>query len=145
VEDISFIDKDTWDIDLAEVVKVNALAVPADRKLTYRVMQNELRMLLSFLTDVPGSPLTLRHDDFRASSAHIKRLISESFGLGMLTAAAERHHRWKLKDTDLHNFDVLPTANKPSHAVPKRGNPPGPALRLHRPGARETPRGRGSW
>lgn len=28
----------TWDIDLAEVVKVNRLAVPADRKLTYRVI-----------------------------------------------------------------------------------------------------------
>src|SRR5262249_55594211 len=36
------------------------------------------------------------------------RFISESFGLGMLTAAAERHHRWKLNDNDLHNFDVLP-------------------------------------
>jgi hypothetical protein len=26
----------------------------------------------------------------------------------MLTAAAKRHHRWKLKDSSLHNFDVLP-------------------------------------
>src|SRR5258708_37107296 len=101
-------DEDTWDIDLAEVVKVNGLAVPADRKLTYRVMQHELRLLLSFLVDEPGSPLTLRHADFRASSAHVKRFISESFGLGMLTAAAERHHRWNLNDSDLHNFDVLP-------------------------------------
>jgi hypothetical protein len=108
VADVSLIDEDTWDIDLAEVVKVNALAVPADRKLTYRVMQHELRLLLSFLVDVPGSPLTLRHTDFRASSGHVKRFISESFGLGMLTAAAERHHRWKLKQSDLHNFDVLP-------------------------------------
>jgi hypothetical protein len=108
VADVSLIDEDIWDIDLAEVVKVNALAVPADRKLTYRVMQHELRLLLSFLMDVPGSPLTLRHGDFRASSGHVKRFISESFGLGMLTAAAERHHRWKLKDSDLHNFDVLP-------------------------------------
>jgi hypothetical protein len=107
VEDIRLADEGTWDIDLAEVVKVNALAVPADRELTYRVMQHELRLLLSFLVDGPGSPLTLRHADFRASSAHVKRFISESFGLGMLTAAAERHHRWKLDD-DLHNFDVLP-------------------------------------
>jgi hypothetical protein len=108
VADIWLADEDTWDIDLAEVVKVNALAVPADRKLTYRVMQHELRLLLSFLVDQPGSPLTLRHADFRASSGHVKRFISESFGLGMLTAAAERHHRWKLNDSDLHNFDVLP-------------------------------------
>ena len=108
VADIWLADEDTWDIDLAEVVKVNGLAVPADRKLTYRVMQHELRLLLSFLVDEPGSPLTLRHADFRASSGHVKRFISESFGLGMLTAAAERHHRWKLNDSDLHNFDVLP-------------------------------------
>ncbi len=109
VADIWLADEGTWDIDLAEVIKVNALAVPADRKLTYRVMQHELRLLLSFLMDEPGSPLTLRHADFRASSGHVKRFISESFGLGMLTAAAERHHRWKLNDSDLHNFDVLPT------------------------------------
>jgi hypothetical protein len=108
VADIQLADQDTWDIDLAEVVKVNALAVPADRELTYRVMQHEQRLLLSFLVDEPGSPLTLRHADFRASSGHVKRFISESFGLGMLTAAAERHHRWKLNVSDLHNFDVLP-------------------------------------
>jgi hypothetical protein len=108
VADIWLDDEGTWDIDLAEVIKTNGLAVPADRKLTYRVMQHELRLLLSFLVDEPGSPLTLRHADFRASSGHVKRFISESFGLGMLTAAAERHHRWKLNDGDLHNFDVLP-------------------------------------
>jgi hypothetical protein len=100
--------EDIWDIDLAEMVKVNALAVPADRKLTYRVMQHELRLLLSFLVDERGRPLTLRRTEFRASSAHVKRFISESFGLGMLTAAAERHHRWKLHDGGIHNFDVLP-------------------------------------
>lgn len=100
--------EDTWDIDLAEVVKVNALAVPADRELTYQVMQHELRLLLSFLVDEPGNPLSLRHTEFYASSAHVKRFISESFGLGMLSAAAERHHRWKLSDSDLHHFDVLP-------------------------------------
>jgi hypothetical protein len=49
VADIWLADEDIWDIDLAEVVKVNALAVPADRKLTYRVMQHELRLLLSRL------------------------------------------------------------------------------------------------
>jgi hypothetical protein len=108
VADIWLADEDTWDIDLAEVVKVNALAVPADRKLTYRVTQHELRLLLSFLVDQPGSPLTLRHADFQASSGHVKRFISESFGLGMLTAAAEHHHRWLLNGSNLRNFDVLP-------------------------------------
>ena len=126
VADIWLADEGTWDIDLAEVVKVNGLAVPADRELTYRVMQHELRLLLSFLVDEPGSPLTLRHADFRASSGHIKRFISESFGLGMLTAAAERHHRWKLNDSDLHNFDVLPA--KIAAQYPGSGIPARPAL-----------------
>jgi hypothetical protein len=107
VADIWIVDEDTWDVDLAEVVIVNGLAVPADRKLTYSVTQNEQRLLLSFLMDEPASPLTLRHDDFQSSSGHVKRFISESFGLGMLTAAAERYYRWK-KDSDLYNFDVLP-------------------------------------
>jgi hypothetical protein len=108
VVNIQLADQDTWDINLAEVVKVNGLAVPADRKLTYRVIQHELRLLLSFLIDAPGRPLSLRHADFRASSGHVKRFISESLGLGMLTAAAERHHGWKLNSSNLHNFDVLP-------------------------------------
>jgi hypothetical protein len=101
-------DEGSWDINLAEVIEVNALAVPADRELTYRVMQHELRLLLSFLIDDPGNPLALRHADFRASSGHVKRFISESFGLGMLTAAAERYHQWELNGSALHNFDVLP-------------------------------------
>lgn len=75
-------------------------------------MQHELRLLLSFLVDRPGSPLTLRQADFQASSGHIKRFISESFGLGMLTAAAERHNRLKLNDIDLHNSDALPVATQ---------------------------------
>lgn len=100
--------------------RVNALAVPADRELTYRVMQHEQRLLLSFLMDEPRHPVSLRHAAFRASSLHVKRFVSESFGLGMLTAAAERHHRWNLDDGDLHNFDVLPaklTAQYPSSGI----------------------------
>jgi hypothetical protein len=108
VADIRLADQDMWDINLAEVVKVNGLAVPADRKLTYRVMRHELRLLLSFLIEAPGKPLSMRHADFRASSGHVKRFISESFGLGMLTAAAERYYGWKLNGSDLYNFDVLP-------------------------------------
>jgi hypothetical protein len=120
VADISPPVEDTWDIVLADVVEVNALAVPADRDLTYRVMQHELRLLLSFLVDMPGSPLIVRHTEFRASSGHVKRFISESFGLGMLTAAAERHYQWKLNSSDLHNFDVLPAkvaAQYPSSGI----------------------------
>ncbi len=86
VADIRLADEDTWDINLAEVVKVNALAVSADRELTYPVIQHELRLLLSFLVDEPGSPLTLRHADFRASSGHVRRFSPRGFNAGLLVA-----------------------------------------------------------
>jgi hypothetical protein len=88
---------------------VNTLCVPATRPLTYQVMDNELRLLASFLLDKPGAPISVRHQEFKASSGHVKRFVTESFGLGMLTAAVERYYRWKLNDSDLANFDVLPT------------------------------------
>lgn len=50
----------------------------------------------------------MRHREFKASAGHIKRFVTESFGMGMLTAAVERHYRWKLSDSDLSKFDVLP-------------------------------------
>ena len=108
VDDVWLAEEDEWDINLAQVVEVNALAVPAKRSLTYRVTQHELRLLLSFLSDHPGVPVSMRRREFRASSGHVKRFVSESLGLGMLTAAVERHYRWKLSDSDLANFDVLP-------------------------------------
>jgi hypothetical protein len=108
VQHIKVAGRDKWDINLAEIIKVNALAVPADRTITYRVMKHELRLLLSFLSDHPRGPLALRDAAFSGSSGHVKRFVSESLGLGMLTAAAERRHRWKLNSSSLHNFDVLP-------------------------------------
>jgi hypothetical protein len=108
VDHIWLAEEDEWDINLAQVVEVNALAVPAKRSLTYRVTQHELRLLLSFLSDHPGVPVSMRRREFKASSGHVKRFVSESLGLGMLTAAVERHYRWKLSDSDLANFDVLP-------------------------------------
>ena len=55
-----------------------------------------------------GVRVSVRHQEFKASAGHIKRFVSESFGLGMLTAAVERHYRWELSDDYLENFDVLP-------------------------------------
>ena len=99
----------TWDINLAQVIGVNALAVPADRQVTFQVMQNELRILTSFLSDVPGKRLTMLRKEFRASASHIKRFLSESVGLGMLTAVTERHYGWNLDEKNLAHFDVLPS------------------------------------
>ena len=108
VDDVELADEDEWEINLAQVVEVNALCVPAKRSLTYRVMKNELRLLASFVLDAPGAPVSIRHREFEASAGHVKRFVTESFGMGMLTAAVERHYRWKLEGSDLANFDVLP-------------------------------------
>lgn len=108
VGDVELAEEDEWEINLAQVVEVNALCVPATRSLTYRVMDNELRLLASFLQDKPGAPISVRHREFKASAGHVKRFVTESFGMGMLTAAVERYYRWKLNDSDLANFDVLP-------------------------------------
>ena len=108
VSDVGLAEESEWDVNLAQVVEVNALCVPASRPLTYQVMDNELRLLASFLLDKPGAPISVRHQEFRASAGHVKRFVTESFGLGMLTAAVERHYRWRLRDSDLANFDVLP-------------------------------------
>jgi hypothetical protein len=108
VSDVRLAEEDEWEINLAQVIEVNALCVPASRPLTYQVMDNELRLLASFLTDTPGAPISVRHLEFKASAGHVKRFVTESFGLGMLTAAVERYYRW-LRDSDLANFDVLPS------------------------------------
>lgn len=94
VDDISLAEWNEWDVNLAEVIRVNALAVPGDRKLTFQVMKAELSFLASFLSDAPGAPLALRHDQALAASRHTKSFLSEATGLGMLTAAAERHYGW---------------------------------------------------
>jgi hypothetical protein len=51
VGDPQLTDEQVWDISLAQVIAVNALAVPAERSLSYRVLRHELRLLLSFLSD----------------------------------------------------------------------------------------------
>lgn len=97
------------EVELTDVVRVNALAVPAKATVKYRVLRNELRLLLSFLSDRPRHPLTMRTEDFKASAGHVKRFITESFGMGMLTAAVEGHYGWQPSQRSLANFDVLPT------------------------------------
>jgi hypothetical protein len=96
-------------VRLADVVRVNALAVPLRVSASYRVLRHEQRLLLSYLLDVPHRPLSLRMGDFRASAGHIRRFVSESLGLGMLTAAVQDVYGWSSGRRNLDNFDVLPT------------------------------------
>ncbi len=101
--------EDELEVQLTDLVRVNALAVPARGPVKYRVLRSELRLLLSFLLDRPGRSLTMRTGDFKASAGHVKRFITESFGMGMLTAAVQSHYGWEPSERSLANFDVLPT------------------------------------
>jgi len=51
----------------------------------------------------------MRIEDFKASAGHVKRFITESFGMGMLTATVQSHYGWQPSERSLANFDVLPT------------------------------------
>lgn len=96
-------------VRVSDVIRVNALSVPLRAPTNYAVLRHELRLLLSFLPDQVGQPLGLRQAEFHASSSHIQRFITESFGLGMLTAAVESEFGWELDERSLDHFDVLPT------------------------------------
>ncbi|MCE7010328.1 hypothetical protein LWC34_47125 [Kibdelosporangium philippinense] len=91
-------------VDLSYAISVNALAVPASGPIRYETRQHELRPVLCYLE---GNPLRLREEPFRASAAHIRRFVSESIGLGMLTATVQAAYQWQ--DAATH-IDVLPTA-----------------------------------
>ena len=51
----------------------------------------------------------MRTEEFKTSASHIRRFVTESLGLGMLTAAAEGYFGWSYGKRRLAHFDVLPT------------------------------------
>jgi hypothetical protein len=106
VDDVQLVDKGYLTVRLAHVVKVNAL--PLKPKPNYRVTQHELRLLLSYLVDKADQPLRMRTEEFKTSASHIRRFVTESLGLGMLTAAAESYFGWSYGRRKLAHFDVLP-------------------------------------
>lgn len=81
-------------VNVAEIVHVNAMAPAAPAGARYDTRVNELRLLANYLSVPPGRPVRLRQDEFRASSPHVRRFVSESFGLGMLTAAVQAAYEW---------------------------------------------------
>jgi hypothetical protein len=98
------------EVDLATLLEANTMAERvADRELRYHVLQHELRIILSYVGD-GGSDDQLRLDveNFAATAGHIKRFVSESVGLGMLTAAVQEVFAWKSSPDAILNFDVLP-------------------------------------
>lgn len=106
----SFAGPKTLEVDLAALLEANATAErDVERDLRYRVLQYELQIILSYLThDGSGSWLKLDGENFPATAGHIKRFISESVGLGMLTAAVQEFFSWEVGPEAIANFDVLP-------------------------------------
>jgi hypothetical protein len=96
-------------IDLSYAVSVNALAVPASGPVRYETRQHELRLVLCYLNTGPGHGIHLRDEQFRASAAHIRRFVSESVGLGMLTAAVQAAYQWQAAPGTVAHLDALPT------------------------------------
>ncbi|ALG11858.1 hypothetical protein AOZ06_37760 [Kibdelosporangium phytohabitans] len=97
-------------VDLSYAVGVNALAAPASGVVRYETRQHELRLMLCYLDNDPGYPIRLRDDVFRASAAHIRRFVSESIGIGMLTAAIQAAYQWRASSGSVAELGTLPTA-----------------------------------
>jgi hypothetical protein len=102
------------EVDLATLLEANTMAErDVDRELRYRVLQHELQIILSYLSDEgSGNLLQLDVDNFAATAGHIKRFVSESVGLGMLTAAVQQFFAWEFGPDAIANFDVLPGEQK---------------------------------
>lgn len=100
----------TLEVDLAALLEANAMAEhDIDWELRYRVLQHELRIILSYISDEGlDDQLQLDVENFAATAGHIKRFISESVGLGMLTAAVQEFFAWEFGPDAISNFDVLP-------------------------------------
>ncbi|MFJ3800012.1 hypothetical protein ACIPSJ_27485 [Streptomyces sp. NPDC090088] len=127
-------------VGLARLIHINALACDLNRVVDYRTKQLEVRLLASYL-DAPGAgaPLQIDHQAFVASSRHIRSFVTESSGLGMLTAASEALFAWDNTAHALHSFDALPgrmLTDYPNGGVR-------PDLLFHLPGGRVAGEARG--
>jgi hypothetical protein len=96
-------------VDMSDLILTNALATTVSRPVLYDATAHELRLLGSYLYQAPNEQLRLRDDPFRASALHIRRFVTESVGLGMLTASVQAAYRWYSRG-GVHNLDALPTA-----------------------------------
>jgi hypothetical protein len=114
-------------VNIGDVVYVNAMAPAARNEVKYATRVHELRLLLNYIDDSSGA-IRLRQDDFRSSALHIRRFVSESFGLGMLTAAVQSAFEWKSGTDAVFNFDALPTSL--ATRFPQKGARPDLLFRL---------------
>lgn len=108
-------------IDFSDVIYTNALATPVLHSVRYKAAQHELRLLGSYLRHGLGRTIGVRHEALWSSSRHIRSFVTESAGLGMLTATVQAAFRWKARG-ETFNIDALPTGLAGSYA--KRGSRP---------------------
>ncbi|MEU5529355.1 hypothetical protein ABZ744_20700 [Micromonospora chersina] len=96
--------KSRLELNLAKVLRVNALAVPYRGRLLMDLVQREMALVMSlFGPTPPGQPLR-RHRAFDGSSLHIRRFATEVLALGALTAIVQREQS---ELTDVAHFDAL--------------------------------------
>lgn len=92
------------EVDLADVILTNALAIPYRGQLLMRLVQRELALVMSlFHHSPPGHPLT-RHPAYEGSSSHVRRFATEVAALGILNAVVTD----RLGSAKVANFDALP-------------------------------------
>lgn len=103
--DVQIVDSGAMELNLADVLRVNALAVPYRGHLLAELVQREMALVMSLFGHTPpGVPLR-RHRAFDGSSSHIRRFATEVLALGALTAVV-RDDEPKL--SDVAHFDALP-------------------------------------
>ncbi|MBB4687691.1 hypothetical protein [Amycolatopsis jiangsuensis] len=98
--EVRLVDERPLQVALTEVLQVNALAARLRRRMAYRVLQHELRLVLSFLRTPKNGRLVARTGDIQSAARHIGSFFAESVGLGLLTAGMRSEHGW---DGDYRN------------------------------------------
>src|SRR5438067_1221259 len=102
--DVSLMAVRSFELDMANVMRENALAIPYRGPLLTRLVQRELALVLSLFHHAPpGMPLT-RHPAYRSSSLHIRRFTTEVMALGILNAVVTD----RFGQADIAHFDILP-------------------------------------
>jgi hypothetical protein len=109
LEETALGQRESMPVWIPGLLEVNALATPLERNLTYRLKQHELNLVLSFLTLTPDGTVSARITDLRAAARHIRGFVTESVGMGMLTAAVRYFYRWNGSHAHLKHFDTLPS------------------------------------
>jgi hypothetical protein len=107
---LSFGEPGKLPVDVAEIILINAMAPAASNAIKYATRENELRLLSSYLLEGLAGDIQLLDGEFRCSSLHVRRFVSESFGLGMLTSAVQSAYAWVAGSDALFNFDALPAS-----------------------------------